>query len=329
MLITGEFQAEAIAGEPIVIGLVNNMPDTALLSTERQFHNLLSAASHNRAVRIRHFSLPEVARSEAARLQIIQRYEDVEELWTGTLDGLIVTGTEPRASELTDEPYWDTLTKLIDWSDNHTISTVWSCLAAHAAVLYLDGIRRRRLPKKLFGVFECVKVAEDRIVANASGRWSVPHSRFNDLPEDALISRGYELLSRSAEVGADSFVKKRGSLDVFFQGHPEYEPDTLLREYRRDVGRFLTGEASSYPEMPVNYFDDDALAAMTEFQRRALSDRKAGLLQSFPMPKIERNRSNSSCETTVSLYANWISYLADCKDNAANKSTRARPSPPA
>ena len=70
-------------------------------------------------------------------------------------------------------------------------------------------------------------------------RWSVPHSRYNELPEEALISRGYRVLSRSSQTGADLFVGNRDSLDVFFQGHPEYEPDTLLREYRRDVGRFL------------------------------------------------------------------------------------------
>ena len=102
-------------------------------------------------VPLRHFSLPELPRAEAAQSHINQNYEDLSELWASRLDGLIVTGTEPRAAALTDEPYWRTLTKLIDWAEDHTISTVWSCLAAHAAVLHLDGIERRRLPRKLSG----------------------------------------------------------------------------------------------------------------------------------------------------------------------------------
>ena len=46
---------------------------------------------------------------------------------------------------LIDEPYWASLTQLIDWAEHNTHSSVWSCLAAHAAVLRIDGIRRRRL----------------------------------------------------------------------------------------------------------------------------------------------------------------------------------------
>jgi len=307
--------------EPIVIGLVNNMPEAALLSTERQFNGLLSAASRGRTVQLRYFTLPELPRSEAAQLRIKQHYEDLNELWSGSLDGMIVTGTEPRASELADEPYWGTLTKLIDWSGQNTLSTVWSCLAAHAAVFHLDGIRRRRLPEKLFGIFECAQVTGHRIMDGVPAKWPVPHSRHNDLPEEALISRGYRVLSRSAAVGADSFVKDRGSLDIFFQGHPEYEPETLLREYRRDLGRFLAGEIASYPEMPSGYFDDDAVEALTEFREHALRNRKADLLQSFPIARV--SHSGSSKEPAVRIYANWISYLAGRQHEGGETSSQA------
>ena len=73
---------------------------------------------------------------------------------------------------------------------------------------------------------------------------------------------GYRLLTRSAAAGADAFVREEqgGSLFVFFQGHPEYETDTLAREYRRDVGRFLRGEREHYPAAPEGYFNDAATA---------------------------------------------------------------------
>ena len=176
------------------------------------------AASHDRLVTLRHFSLPELPRAAAAQAYISQSYEDLSELWSSRLDGLIVTGTEPRASTLTDEPYWPTLTKLVEWAEGHTYSTVWSCLAAHAAVLHIDGIERRRLRKKLSGVFDCAKAAEHRIVAGAPSSWSVPHSRYNDLASDELIAHGYRVLSSSVEAGADLFIKTGDSLERFCPG---------------------------------------------------------------------------------------------------------------
>ena len=160
--------------EKVVIGLVNNMPDAALRTTERQFRELLSAASQTHEVRIRHFTLPELVRAPAAQSHINQHYEDLSELWASQIDGLIVTGTEPRASALTEEPYWDSLTRLVDWAQDHTFATIWSCLAAHAATLHIDGITRRRLPKKLSGVFGCVKAKHP--VSNRRGH-SCPMER--------------------------------------------------------------------------------------------------------------------------------------------------------
>jgi hypothetical protein len=61
----------------------------------------------------------------------------------GTLG--IVTGAEPRAARLTDEPYWTALTQVMDWARENTISSVYSCLAVHAAVLHMDGVERHKL----------------------------------------------------------------------------------------------------------------------------------------------------------------------------------------
>jgi len=131
------------ARAPIVIGLVNNMPDGALKTTERQFKELLSAAAGTIAIRVRLFSLPEAPRAKESRAYLDENYENFDNLWTSRLDGLIVSGTEPRTPVLSDEPYWHTLTQLVDWAEDHTISTVWSCLAAHAAAYHLDGISRQ------------------------------------------------------------------------------------------------------------------------------------------------------------------------------------------
>jgi homoserine O-succinyltransferase/O-acetyltransferase len=295
---------------PIVSGLVNNMPDAALRRAERQFCSLVSAAAGNIPIRLRLFYLSELQSQDRNCWLGDHGYEDIGKLWTAQIDGLIVTGTEPQAAALADEPYWPTLTRIVDWAEIHTLSTIWSCLAAHAAVLHLDGIDRCPLGEKLSGVFECTKAEDHTLIASAPSRWRVPHSRYNGLPDKTLASRGYRLLSKSADAGADTFVREKRSLFIFFQGHPEYDSGALLREYRRDIRRFLAGERNTFPEMPQNYFDKEIGTALSQFRQRALQQRCVDLLSSFPAVP-ERHLDYAWHNFAVVIYRNWLLQVVD------------------
>jgi homoserine O-succinyltransferase len=299
----------------IDIGLVNNMPGAALEGTERQFLALLGAAAADGiVVRVTFYALPDVPRTDAGRRHVSSFYSDINDLWDNHLDGLIVTGTEPRAPNLMDEPYWGSLTRLLDWSERHTHSAVWSCLAAHAALLHLDGIGRRALSDKRFGVFECARASDHPLAATCPARLNMPHSRWNEIEEDALRTCGYRILTRSEGAGVDAFVKQRRSLFVFFQGHPEYEADTLLLEYRRDIGRFLRRERDTYPSMPEGYFDKDTVDLLTAVRERALSDRREELLAEFPTALAARKVRSTWRSAAVCVYRNWLLYLCAQKD---------------
>lgn len=295
----------------ITIGLVNNMPDAALKTTERQFRELLSIASRDGEVRLRLFAPPGQPRSDASLAYLREHYEDMDELWSGgPIDGLIVTGTEPHVSAIEDEPFWPTLTRIFAWAHDHTGSTILSCHAAHAAVLYFDGIPRRVLPQKLSGVYQCARSADHPVMQGGPATWRTPHSRYNDLPEAALVARGYTILSRSPEAGADIFAAHRNSLLLFIQGHPEYDVGALLREYRRDVGRFLAGERNDYPDMPTGYFDATVAEGFDRFRRQALENRDMRLLSQFPLCEAETSLVHSWRQPALRLYANWLTYLA-------------------
>jgi homoserine O-succinyltransferase/O-acetyltransferase len=294
------------------IGLVNNMPDSALAGTERQFRSLLEAASGSMVVRLTFYAMPDVPRSDAGR-RYVSSYCVLDELWDRPLDGLIITGTEPHAADLTEEPYWTSLTQLLQWAECNTFSTVCSCLAAHAAVLCIDGIQRRRLDVKRCGVFDCERVHEHPLTTGAPRRWRMPHSRWNELPEDALRSSGYCVLSRSEAAGVDVFVKQRHSLFVFFQGHPEYGAVTLMREYRRDIQRFLRRESDTYPTMPQGYFDAETLAVLRALRERALAHREQEIMQDFPDALATRSVANTWSLDAARIYRNWLSYMADRK----------------
>jgi homoserine O-succinyltransferase len=296
----------------IEIALVNNMPDAALDATERQFRALLSAAAGEQDVRLTLYALPEVRRTEFGRRRT-SRYADIEELLGRRYDGVIVTGTEPQTEDLRDEPYWGSLTTLLKWAEASTYSTILSCLAAHAGILYLDGIQRRRLEGKRFGVFECTRVCEHPLTAAAQDRLSMPHSRWNDVPEEALRASGYRILTRSAEAGVDLFVKQRNSLFVFFQGHPEYDAVNLLLEYRRDIGRYLRCERETYPSMPRGYFSEEIELQLLALQGRALHDRREDVLAGFPTEAAAGQVTNNWRQSAERVYRNWLAFIESAK----------------
>jgi len=306
-------------GRFLELGLVNNMPDAALESTERQFLELLREAVGDIPVRLRLFALPDVPRSDAGRQHLRGGYGSIDDLCSSRLDGLIVTGTEPRAPSLADEPYWGSLIQVLDWAQENTASSVWSCLAAHAAVLHLDGIRRQALDEKRFGMFECDVVSAHPLMAGLPPRVRIPHSRYNELSEQDLSSGGYAILTHSPEAGVDTFVKHEKSLLVLFQGHPEYDERALLREHRRDVGRFLRGEREIYPVLPQGYFDDVAADVLAAFRNEALRDRREALLESFPASFLEARLHSTGREAVTRLYGNWLSYL--CAQKAQRQAT--------
>jgi homoserine O-succinyltransferase/O-acetyltransferase len=285
------------------IGLVNNMPDAAMRATELQFARLVKEAAHAFDVRLHLFAMPEIPRGEVAASRMEGFYSDVAKLPSAGMDALIITGAEPRTARMSEEPYWQALTRLVDWAGNRTISTLFSCLAAHAAVLHLDGIVRQPLPKKLSGVFSSLRAVEDPLLAGLPTRAATPHSRRNGLSESDLVARDYRILSRLTDGSVDAFVREGQSRFVFLQGHPEYTAETLGREYLRDVARFLRGEAAR-PGIPENYFDRVTENALQTLAARGaqIADYNEIVMSAVPL--------QSWRSYTLRLFANWIAGIA-------------------
>lgn len=304
--------------ESIRLALINNMPDAALEDTEAQFFQLLDAAAGPIPVSVELYSLPKLPRSDRAQNHLRNYYLEFDDLWNNRFDGVIVTGTEPREPNLRGEPYWPALVDVLDWAEHNTASTVLSCLAAHAGVLYSDGIERHRLNEKRFGVFVHEKVCEHPLTEGTEPLIHTCHSRWNELPEDALISCGYTVLTRSPEAGVDLFVKRKGrSLFVHFQGHPEYEAQTLLKEYRRDIKRYLKSERETYPAAPYNYFGPPASKLLAGFREIVGSARQEDLIAQFP-DAVAHTLENKWHASAACIYRNWLRYLSSRSSDASD-----------
>jgi homoserine O-succinyltransferase len=293
----------------ISIGLINNMPHAAFTATERQFISVLNAASEGFNVRMHFYSLVDLPKSSVGDVSPGTSYSSIDTLWETKLDGLIVTGKEPITTNLKDEPCWNRLTQVLEWARENTCSTVWSCLAAHAAVLYMDGISRHKNHEKHCGIFECARVSSHPLMEGAPSKFCVPHSRWNSLFEEELVLHEYSVLSRIAGLEVDAFMKDENSLFVFFQGHLEYDSDTLLREYRRDVCRYLNHEALAYPSIPAGYFDWNTEDTLMVLQDKIMFSQNKELFASLSTVLEAAKVKDTWHSTTALIYGNWLRYI--------------------
>ena len=297
---------------PLTVALVNNMPDSAFLDTESQFR-AVALQGDAAGIEFELYTIKEIPRSEKVAAVIEHRYRGLDELWTRPPHALIVTGTEPTQVELRFEAYWPYLARLLEWAAGCVGTTLLSCLASHASLLLFDGIERTPRDVKCSGVFG--GVVEDPLDPLATGLPDVvriPHSRANDVPEAALLDAGYRIVVGTGSSGAGWSVaarEERKSLFVLCQGHPEYGTLSLLREYRRDVRRYLFGRgAVPYPRLPDGYLRGEAVDTLTTFERRAQAQDMdpRELWPTFPFDEVAASVENSWASESATLYSNWL-----------------------
>lgn len=293
------------------IGLLNMMPDAALAATERQFFRLVGSSNPISQFCIHPFTLDEIPRGPTARAHIDQHYESFDQLQELGLDALIISGANVSQPDLSREVFWEPLLRVIDWADANVTSTLCSCLASHAVLLARHGIRRRSLPKKCWGVYEHDVVKQDHpLVQDTNTRLFVPHSRFNDVGADQLQEAGLHVLIAGEEPGVHLAVSPDGFRTVFFQGHPEYDSISLLKEYKRDVGAFINGQSGRYPPIPQHYFDRYNKALFDEYRERVHDARATGMtVPAFPEHLAIDHLSNTWHDSGEALVGNWIGLV--------------------
>ena len=176
-------------------------------------------------------------------------YRDFGIMRNEKYDGMIVTGAPVEHMDFEQVAYWDELSEIFEWAKTHVTSTLYICWAAQAGLYFHYGIQKYPLHKKMFGIFPQTKV--DPLVPIFRGFDDVfymPQSRHSEVRrEDILACPDLQLLAESEESGV-GIVMARGGREIFVTGHLEYAPDTLDREYRRDLG------VRDDVELPVNYY---------------------------------------------------------------------------
>jgi homoserine O-succinyltransferase len=102
-------------------------------------------------------------------------------------------------------------------------------------------------------------------------------------------------------------VSADGFRIVFFQGHPEYDTVSLLKEYKREVTRYARGEREDYPPLLDNYFTLKSRAILEEHRERVVAARRRGVpVPDFPESLIAANLDNTWHDTAEAVVDNWV-----------------------
>ena len=277
------------------------------------------------------FTVDGVERHGAARERVERFYEPFDKLRRDGLDALIVTGANVTEADVTREAFWSPLMEVLAWGREHTASMLCSCLASHAAFQSLYGVRRTHLPRKRWGVYSHrVTDPSHPLVAGINTRFDTPHSRFNDVPRTQMEAAGLRVLAASEEGGVLIATSPDGFRFVYFQGHPEYDRESLLKEYKREVGRYVRGETEEYPPFPEHYFPP-RVARRFDAYREEVTRAGAGgarytgtasevagaggaggeeqAVPEFPEDEVVGDLDNTWTDTGKALFNNWLGLV--------------------
>ena len=198
-------------------------------------------------------------------------------------DGLIVTGAPVEQLVFEQVLYWNELSEIFQWAKTHVSSTYAICWGAQAALYSYYGIPKYLLPQKMFGIFEHSILDEGNpLLDGMRNPFVAPHSRHAEVRKEDILKVADLSLAVESQVAGVHLVTSKDLSLVCVTGHPEYDADTLAKEYFRDV------EKGDDINCPANYFPND-----NPVNAPILSWRDDGKI----------------------LYGNWVKILCSKKNN--------------
>ncbi len=257
---------------PLQVLILNNMP----IKQDTELQLLRSLSNTPLQVDVTFMNVKSHVSQNTSASHLNKFYVTLDEVRDRKFDGMIVTGAPVEDISFEEVDYWEETCEILDWAQEHVTSTLHICWAAQAGFYHYYGINKRRLPHKLFGVYEHL-VANRKIplVRGFDDVFLAPHSRHTETPSEAIHAcDALTVLAESETAGVFLAIAENGK-KIFVNGHPEYDRYTLRNEYFRDRDKGLP------IQIPYNYFPND-------------DPEQRPLLQ-------WRSHSNN-------LYSNWLNY---------------------
>ncbi len=233
---------------PLRILLLNLMPTKIV--TETQLSRLLGNTPLQVELELIH-TRSHVSKN-TPQSHMLSFYRTFDEIRHEYFDGMIITGAPVELMPFEEVEYWGELCEIMEWSKVHVHSTFHICWGAQAGLYYHYGIPKKRLERKISGIYpHHVEHTGSILFRGADDVFMVPHSRNTTVArEDILRVRELKILASSPVAGVYAVSTDSGR-QIFITGHSEYDADTLHKEYIRDLG------AGIHPDIPENYYPDN------------------------------------------------------------------------
>lgn len=297
------------------IGLLNMMPDAAFQVTERQYLGLIGSCNQIVQFYVHPFTLDGIPRDASTQAYIDRYYSKFDELKRSGLDALIITGANVTNPDLSQEPFWEPLREVAEWAQETVTSVMCSCLASHALIEMLYGVKRSRLDRKKWGVYRHFHTPEGKrhpLLRDVNTLFDVPHSRWNTLDLEDLKEAGVPVLVVTRADDVHLATSPDGFRFIFSQGHPEYDINSLLKEYKREVLLYSGHERKTYPPVPENYFSERCERLGRSVERTARRRRANGELflpEEFSEAEFETCLHNTWGDTGKAIFNNWLGLV--------------------
>ena len=248
---------------PLKILILNLMPTK--IETETQLLRLLSNSPIQVEAELLQTATHEV--KNVSKEHMFKFYKTFNEIKDERFDGMVVTGAPVENMEFEQVDYWDELCRIFEWSKTNVYSSFFICWGAQAALYYKYGLRKYRLDRKMFGVFEHVSLDNFHpLMRGLDDKFWVPHSRHTEVRRgDIALIKDLQILSYSEKAGVH-LLSDMECRNFFSTGHSEYDRDTLAKEYFRDAEKGLN------IDLPENYFPDNDPAKTPEVKWRGAAN---------------------------------------------------------
>ena len=248
IFVMDETRAHSQEIRPLRIVVLNLMP--LKITTETDLVRLLSNTPLQ--VEIYFMKLKSHTPKNTPIEHMMMFYKDFEELSKQKFDGMIITGAPIETMAYEDVQYWPEITKIFDWARTHVTSTMYLCWGAMAALYHFYDIPKYPLQKKMFGIFGQYPLEPTLpIFRGFQDLFNMPQRHHSEVHRDDIEKvDDLTIIAESPDSGV-SMVMARGGREFFITGHLEYAPDTLDKEYKRDLG------TRDDVELPNNYYRDN------------------------------------------------------------------------
>ncbi|BCS84236.1 MULTISPECIES: homoserine O-acetyltransferase MetA [Prevotella] len=248
IFVMDETRAHSQEIRPLRIVVLNLMP--LKITTETDLVRLLSNTPLQ--VEIYFMKLKSHTPKNTPIEHMMMFYKDFDELKRHKFDGMIITGAPIETMNYEDVQYWPEITNIFDWARTHVTSTMYLCWGAMAALYHFYDIPKYSLAKKMFGIFGQYPLEPTLpIFRGFDDLFNMPQSRHTEVHRNDIEKiDDLKIIAESPDSGV-SMVMARGGREFFITGHLEYAPDTLDKEYKRDLG------TRDDVELPFNYYRDN------------------------------------------------------------------------